>query len=498
MTTEYLTLSRRLSESLARHAGSGRTAFSSTDAEVTYADLRDTIAGAQSRFSCLRLNRGDRVGLVVDKTAESIAAFIGLILMGACPAFIDPRSSTSLLREQCEIVGLKSLVCEPERYDELAAVSDMVVSTGELGAQQSIELIVADVVASDKALLLFTSGSTGRPKGAVLSHSAVATHAASLIERTSLSDHDVLLHLMPIFHTNGVNNQIIAPLIAGARVVLEEKFRPKLAVEALRRTEPTIVTGVPTMFLRMLPYVQPNDEFENLRMIRCGSAPIKTEQVKDIEAAFGVPVVLSYGMSEATCTSTMNPPERRKAGSVGTVLAGQTIRIAKPGSLDPVAEGRDGEVLIGGDTLMAEYLGADGADPIENGWLHTGDLGRIDADGYLMISGRLKDTIVRGGENISPATIEQALVSHPSVTDVCVLGREHHDLGEVPVAYVSVSGQASTTIIADLKNWAESALSRPFVPEDIHILDELPVTPVGKIDRKSLANLDRLRTAVEN
>lgn len=493
---ENLTLSTWLRKALDHHMGDARTAFVSKAGKTTYAEFRELIARAQKNLSTMELSRGARVGLVVDKTVDSLAAFIGLILMGACPALIDPRTSASLLAEQRKATGMAALICESPRHDELLEICSKVASTQDLQKGPNCGLVISDVEPGDEALLLFTSGSTGRPKGVVLSHGAVVAHAAAVIERTELSPSDVLLHIMPIFHTNGVNNQIIAPLLAGAQVVLEEKFRPKTALEAFTSASPTIVTGVPTMLLRMLPHITPDSTYPNLRMIRCGSAPIKPEQVKEIEATFGVPVVLSYGMSEATCTSTMNPPDQRKVGSVGTALTGQTIRIAKPGSTDPVEGDEDGEVLIGGPTLMTGYLGAEGNSPLEKGWLHTGDLGRVDTDGYLTISGRLKDTIVRGGENISPATIEQVLIRHPNVSDVCVVGREHHDLGEVPVAYVSVTGRPTEASISELEEWINGSLSRPFIPEEIKIVDQLPVTPVGKIDRKSLAEFDRREATV--
>ncbi|WP_152349073.1 class I adenylate-forming enzyme family protein [Brevibacterium sp. CFH 10365] len=488
---EDITLSQWISSSLDLHASNDRTAYVTKSGIVTYAQFREQVAKAQSNLLDLEVTRGTRVGLVVDKTVESLAAFVGLILLGACPAVIDPRTPLSLLREQREVTELSAFVCEAARYEELLEISDNVASTSNLTSAPSCDLLVRGIETDDEALLLFTSGSTGRPKGVVLSHRAVVAHAAGVIERTELSSDDVLLHLMPIFHTNGVNNQIIAPLLAGAKVVLEERFQPKTALESLASAGPTIVTGVPTMLLRMLPHIAPDASYPSLRMVRCGSAPIKPEQVEEIEAAFGVPVVLSYGMSEATCTSTMNPPDRRKVGSVGTALAGQSVRIAKPGSTDPLPGNEDGEILIGGQTLMKGYLGAEGTNPVEDGWLHTGDLGHVDSDGYLTISGRLKDTIVRGGENISPATIEQVLIKHPSVNDVCVVGREHHDLGEVPVAYVSVTDTTDGTSTLELEAWVKRSLSRPFVPEQIQILDQLPVTPVGKIDRKSLAELDR-------
>ena len=203
------------------------------------------------------------------------------------------------------------------------------------------------------------------------------------------------------------------------------------------------MTGVPTIYARMLPHLTPGERFPSLRFLRCGSAPITPTLHQQIEEAFGVPLVVSYGLSEATCTSTMNPPDGRRIGTIGTVLAGQDVRLFDPVTNTEVAQGGEGEIRIGGPALMAGYLGS-AEQPIVDGWLRTGDLGRFDEDGFLTITGRIKDVIIRGGENISPALIERHLATHPTVRDCCVVGAPDADLGEVPVAFVVLEGRRGT------------------------------------------------------
>lgn len=331
-------------------------------------------------------------------------------------------------------------------------------------------------------MMLFTSGSTGRPKGVVLSHGNLACNAAGVIARTGLTPADRLLHVMPLHHTNGINNQIIAPLLAGALIVLEERFIAERVPDLLDDQAITIMTGVPTIYARLLPHIG-GRRFASLRFLRCGSAPITPDLHEQIEQAFGVPLVVSYGLSEATCTSLMNPPEARRIGTVGTPLEGQSVKLLAPDALREVAEGQDGEICIAGPSLMLGYVGA--PDPFDGGFLRTGDLGRFDADGYLTITGRIKDVIIRGGENISPQLVENALAG-PEIAACCVVGAAHPEWGEVAVAFVVPNGKSDDHLFEILAARVSAVLPRAYVPHEFRTVVSLPENGVGKVDRKAL------------
>jgi acyl-CoA synthetase (AMP-forming)/AMP-acid ligase II len=238
----------------------------------------------------------------------------------------------------------------------------------------------------------------------------------------------------------------------------------------------------------MLPLEFSPASLASLRMLRCGSAPITEELHRRIEEKFGLPLVVSYGLSEATCTSTMNPPQRRKVGSVGTVLEGQDVFLRGPDGQRITQRGAEGEICIAGPSLMTGYLlEAEGLQRVD-GVIRTGDLGRFDADGYLTITGRLKDVIIRGGENLSPNLIEEVIVTVPGVAACCVVGKAHADLGEVPVAFV-VRAQGRSG--ADLTPGAIAGvitekLSRIHQPVEWFFLEALPENGTGKVDRKQL------------
>jgi acyl-CoA synthetase (AMP-forming)/AMP-acid ligase II len=339
------------------------------------------------------------------------------------------------------------------------------------------------------ALLLFTSGSTGQPKVVQLTQTALLNNALGVIGVSALSSDDRLLHVMPIYHTNGVNNQLFAPLLAGSTIVFCARFRAEDMPALLDHHRPTIITGVPTMYSRMLAQSFEADALAGLRMARCGSAPITEALHREVEAKLGCPLVISYGLSEATCTSTLNPPHARRMGSVGKVLPGQTVELRTADGSMSATPGVEGEICIAGASLMTGYLGAPEATArsVSGGWLGTGDLGRFDDDGYLYVTGRIKDVIIRGGENLSPLLIESAIVSATGVSGCCVVGKADRDLGEVPVAFV-VTGTGNGELAAgQIKDAVRQRLSRIYVPHEVFFVDALPETAVGKIDRKVLA-----------
>lgn len=484
-------LSSLLHEALQEHAAAGRRAFLVGNDKIGYAEFARRVEQFATGFAAQRLHRGDFVGIASAKTVDCVAAFFGAMRAGLCPTVMEARIAPEETAARMSAVGMTLLVCDDEGM--IAEVSPVLAGIGARAA--SLPTLAVEgrfdppgLHTDDRALLLFTSGSTGRPKGVVLSHGNLLANASGVIAHTQVTDADRLLHIMPLHHTNGINNQLVAPLLAGAEIALVERFRADDMVECLRHYEPTYVTGVPTMYSRMLPKLEPGERFASLRFLRCGSAPITPALHEAIEDAFGVPLIVSYGLSEATCTTTMNPPRARKVGSIGTVLEGQELALFQPGGDEQVARGQDGEIRIRGPVLMQGYVGTDVESPIVDGWLRTGDLGRFDDDGYITITGRIKDVIIRGGENLSPGLIENQLEKHPAVKECCVVGVTDADLGEVPVAFVVA--QAGCEVDTDaLREHVQHGLSRVYVPARIHVLATLPTGSLGKVDRNRLKQL---------
>ncbi|UAN04770.1 class I adenylate-forming enzyme family protein [Achromobacter mucicolens] len=474
-----------------------RPALVTAEETVTYADLRRRVGQAAGGLRAAGVAPGDYVGVAMERSLAQVLAILGVMAAGACPCPLEPRLSVEETARRVAAVGLTWMLADSDNADTARGCglpAARVLDAAKI-AQGGQDWSGADVAPAAPGLLLFTSGSTGNPKGVLLSHRGIVNNARGVLAHTGLTPGDRLLHVMPLHHTNALNNQIFTPLLAGASVALAGRFRAQDMPGLLAAFRPTIITGVPTMYARMLELTFDPDSLTGLRFARCGSAPITEALHRRIEAFLGCPLVVSYGLSEATCTSTMNPPAARRVGSVGTVLEGQDVSLRLPdGSLAPA--GAEGEICIAGDSLMLGYLGVDSADAGAPRLLRTGDLGRFDPQGYLMITGRIKDVIIRGGENISPALIEGVVTGMPGVAACCVVGAPDDDLGETPVIFVQGNGDCPPDAAA-IQAEVLARLGRIYVPRDVIWVDRLPENAVGKVDRKALARQAAGRETVQ-
>lgn len=468
-------------------------ALADDSSALTYGELFEAVGALAGRLRAAGIGPGARVALAMARGLDLPVALLAVLAAGACPCVLEPRLGAEEVKRRFALAGLGWLLLDEEAEEDpdLAALEDVVKLPLD-ALPDAAPFWALDCDPDAPAFLLFTSGSSGKPKGVLQSHCGLLVNAEGILERTGLTTGDRLLHIMPLFHTNGVNNQVLAPLLAGSSVVLADRFKAEQMPGLLARHRPTILTGVPTIYSRMLAVDFPPESLASLRMLRCGSAPITEELHRRVEAAFGKPLVLSYGLSEATCTSTMNPPEARKIGSVGQALSGQQVYVADPQGRPLEGPGKEGEVCIAGPSLMLGYLeeGSGGKPKPPGPLLRSGDLGRFDAEGYLTITGRIKEVIIRGGENISPSLIESVLAKTPGVEAVCVLGKPDADLGEVPVAVIvrAQGPQGESLDAARLEAAVDAELSWTYRPADYHFLDKLPENAVGKVDRKALAS----------
>ncbi|HEX7827725.1 MAG TPA: AMP-binding protein, partial [Mycobacterium sp.] len=299
-------------------------------------------------------------------------------------------------------------------------------------------------------------------------------------------DHSLLV--LPLFHVNGIVVSTLSPLLAGGRATIAGRFRVDTFFDRLEQTGATYFSAVPSIYTMLcgLP-AGARPDTSSARFAVCGAAPASVELLEAFESRFGIPIIEGYGLSEGSCASTVNPLNgKRKPGTVGLPLPGQTIRLADA-SGNPAPEGEAGEVLIKGDNVMRGYLNRpeETAKTIVDGWLHTGDIGRFDEDGYLVLVDRAKDMIIRGGENIYPREIEAVVHGLPQIAEAAVVGRTHSVYGEVPVLFVSL--HPDTTLDVDaIRDHLRGSLSKYKLPVEITIMDDLPKNAVGKIAKPEL------------
>ena len=467
--------------------------------ELDYAELDERTAALRDGLVALAPGPGQVLAIAMERSLDSALLLLAALRAGLCPCMLEPGLAPAEVSRRLELIDAVAIVHDPAHEDLIRALGPVRARGVEFGRVESLARSGGTRLEpreTTPALLLFTSGSTGRPKAVQLSQAALLNNAVGVADHSGLDPRDRLLHVMPLYHTNGLNNQLFAPLLAGSSVALAPRFRAEHMPQWLERHRPSIVTGVPTMFSRMLGQSFSAQALAGLRFARCGSAPITEALHRAVERQLGCPLLISYGLSEATCTSTMNPPRQRRIGSVGTVLRGQQVRLRRPdGSLGD-APGVEGEICIAGANLMSGYLGAEDetSRSLVDGWLRTGDLGRFDADGYLYVTGRIKDVIIRGGENLSPLLIESVIMERVAAQACCVVARADEDLGEVPVAVV-VPRPGARFGPAQVMDAVRDALARIYVPHDVILADALPENSVGKVDRKELARRVRDGTA---
>jgi long-chain acyl-CoA synthetase len=386
------------------------------------------------------------------------------------------------MQYQVDDAGAKVVIGEGLDLDARA------IDLAELAARPSSPAPAADVAPDSLALLIYTSGTTGRPKGVMLDHANVAAMCDMTQASLGITAEDHSLLVLPLFHVNGIIAGTLSPLLAGGQVTVPARFSPRTFFGIVERVRPTYFSAVPAIYamLTALPNAATADT-SSLRLVVCGAAPMPPELIARVEATFGVALIEGYGLSEGSCASTLNPYDGvRKPGTVGLPLPGQEVRcVDRDGR--PVPQGERGEVVIRGANVMRGYLNRpeETAKTLVDGWLHTGDVGVFDADGYLQIVDRIKDMIIRGGENIYPKEIEAALYTHDGVLEAAVVGRPDDVLGEVVVAHVALRPESATTA-EDLHALCAERLARYKRPVAIELHDALPKNAIGKIDKRAL------------
>ena len=433
------------------------------------------------------VSAGDVVAIMLPNRAEFVVAMFGAWRLGAAVTPISPMLVPAEATYQIQDAGAKVVIVDAPI--EIDAPETAVVSTDELTAGPAHAGVVPAEHRDDAlALLIYTSGTTGRPKGVMLDHANLNAMCRMVIDAFKLTADDHSLLILPLFHVNGIVAGTLSPMVAGGHATIAGRFSPKTFFGQLEQCRATYFSAVPTIYTMLsdLP-AEVRPDTSSVRFAVCGAAPASVELLTKFETRYGIPLIEGYGLSEGTCASTGNPLDgKRKPGTVGLPLPGQTIRIVGTDNAD-VPQGETGEVLIQGPNVMRGYLNRpeETAKTLVDGWLHTGDVGRLDEDGYLVLVDRAKDMIIRGGENIYPKEIETVVYQLPEIAEAAVVGRAHPVYGEEPVLFVSLNSGA--TISTDrIHDHIQGLLSKYKRPAEIAILEDLPKNPVGKIDKPTL------------
>jgi acyl-CoA synthetase (AMP-forming)/AMP-acid ligase II len=449
------------------------------------------LAAVQRAAASLRgqgVSAGDVVAIMLPNTTAFVVSLFAAWRVGATVTPINPSLRPAEVTYQVSDAGAKVLIVEttPAFDAGVATVETDQLDCGEPTPAAGVPHDADDAL----ALLIYTSGTTGRPKGVMLDHANLNAMCRGVIDAFKLTGADHSLLILPLFHVNGIVVGTLSPLLAGGRATVAGRFRPESFFDRIEQSRPTYFSAVPTIYTMLcgLPAsVKPDTS--SVRFAICGAAPASVELLEAFESRYGIPLIEGYGLSEGSCASTVNPLDgERKPGTVGLPVPGQTVRIVDTAG-HPVTDGEAGEVVIKGPNVMRGYLNRpeETAKTVVDGWLHTGDVGRMDEDGYLVLVDRAKDMIIRGGENIYPREIEAVVHGLPQIAEAAVVGRAHPVYGEEPVLFVSLHPEQTLDAGAIREHLSES-LSKYKLPVDITIMDDLPKNPVGKIDKPTLRN----------
>ena len=483
-------LAALLDEAAARHGS--RPALLHEGIAIDYATLQEHATRCAGLLRANGIGPGDRVAILLPNVPAFVAFYFGALRLGAVVVPLNALLKSIEIEQRLADSGATVLVAPPGREAELAACVE----------RRSVRLIdpafaeaaepVAEIVAcdpSEPAVLLYTSGTTGGPKGAELTHAGLRAAAHCLaVPLLGLTPDDVLFGAAPLAHIFGQSGIMNSAIVAGSCVLLVSRFEPDVSLEQMRETSTTVFLGVPTMVIGLLKAAESATALPPFRVAHSGGAPLPVEVLGAFKARFGCPMLEGYGLTETSGAAvTHHLGQATKPGSVGTPVAGADVRIVgDTGRALP--DGEIGEVSFRGPGVMRGYWRSPEATRAAldaDGWFATGDMGYVDADGYLFLVDRKKDMIIRGGYNVYPREVEEIVYQHPSVLEAVVVGVPDERLGEEVVAVV-VPRPGVSCDPDEVREFVRERIAAYKYPRLVVVTDALPRGPSGKILKREI------------
>lgn len=468
-----------------------------TGRSLTYGELQEAAQAVADRLVCDGAQPGDTVAYAMTNGADAVRAILGLMYGGFVATAVNLIAGKQTISYVLEHCRARFVLCQThtrEQIEETGVVTP-IMEVDETFFQGHLDP-PADHVPNgeDDGLLMYTSGTTGTPKGVLLTHRNLLAGGCNTAEAHELAEDDRGLCVLPLYHINGLCVTLLGALVSGSCVIMPNRFSVSQFWTYLREHEGTWFSVVPTQISYLLNEAESKGHdrtgLEKLRFGRSASAPLSPDVQQAFESRFGVPVVETMGLTETSAQILSNPMHgTRKIGSPG-IATGNQIMIADDNQKE-VPIGTEGELLVLGPNVMRGYLRneeATRAALTPDGWLRTGDLGRTDEDGYVYITGRLKELIIKGGENIAPREIDDALYAHPDVVEAAAFARSCDQYGQRIEAGVMVRS-GSLIEAEELIALCREKLGAFKSPDKIHFFPELPKGPSGKIQRLKLAEM---------
>jgi long-chain acyl-CoA synthetase len=477
-----------------------RVALRCDDLQLSFAEFDDAAARVATLLERAGVESGDRVGVMLPNIPAFAVVFYGIMYRGAVAVPMNPLLKAREVEFYLANSGAKALLATPVFGEEASAGAAGVGARCWLVDDAGLAGLIGDLPGQDcpveradedVAVILHTSGTTGKPKGAMLTHGNLCRNAeVSVRTLVQTGPDDVVMGCLPLFHVFGLTCGLNGSVLSGAMLTLIPRFDPGKALEVIERDAVTVFEGVPTMYSALLSVADraPVGAMRSLRTCVSGGAALPVQVLTDFEKAFGCMVLEGYGLSESSPAASFNHPGRaRKAGSIGTPIEGVAMRVVDLDGVE-VPQGQAGQIQIRGHNVMKGYwnLPEATAETITpEGWLNTGDVGRVDEDGYFYIVDRTKDMIIRGGYNVYPREIEEVLYEHPAVAEAAVIGVAHESLGEEVGAAVALK-KGAVVSAEELRDYVKARVAAYKYPRLLWLVDALPKGPTGKLLKREI------------
>jgi len=469
-----MTLAQAVGESLRRHPD--KVVSRDADNDFTGGQLLAACRAAAGRLA--GATAGPRVGILLPNCAAYPAALVGALWAGKSAVPLNPMLKPAELDFLVQDAGIDTIVVAEATATLVAGLAVQAVPMADLlGFTGPAPSAPVEADPDGTAVMLYTSGTSGKPKGVPLTHTNLLSNSRALIDRAGLSSDEVFLGVLPMFHAFGLTGSLVLPLLLGAEVSYQPRFHPDRSAAVIKERAVSVFIAVPSMF-GLLARSRGHDEgLRGVRLPVSGGEALPPAYRDGYRQRFGRDLLEGYGLTETSPTLALNLPDANRPGTVGRPLPGVQVRLA----------GEDNEIQVRGPGVMKGYYNR----PQENahaftadGWFRTGDMGRLDADGYLSITGRIKELIIRGGEKIMPREVEEVLGQYPGVLEAAVIGEPDGDRGEAVVAFV-LPGDSPPAPEA-LRDFCRERLAEFKVPRRFTIARDLPRGPTGKLLKRAL------------
>ncbi|MBD3879105.1 MAG: AMP-binding protein [Quinella sp. 1Q5] len=454
--------------------------------QTTYAQMKQGIRKYRNRLWELGIRQGDRVGIFSRNSAEFIYAYMAAASLGAINVPINFQLSTRETAYILQNAGVEHLLTyEPLTFDEPLNVTQHDIATfGDKICPDAPEL-PANFSENNPCVIIYTSGTTGNPKGAILSHKNLVCNARQC-EVFKCHRKCRVLCVLPMYHCFEWTCAVLNTFYRGASAHVVRVFKPKEMIDMVREQEVTDIIAVPSIFKLVTGLAKPED-FKTVRFFMSGGTTLPDKIVDEFKAKFGAPIAEGYGLSEASPAVFLTTHGEERQGSCGKLLANEEVRLVDEDGQD-VAQGEVGEVLVRGGNVMLGYWDNPQAtkEALDaEGWLHTGDVGKVDADGYYYIVNRIKEMIISMGENIYPREVEEVVYKFDGIKDAAVIGVDDKLRGQVGACFFEIQDGA-TVDTRELKKFLQKNLALYKIPREFHQLKEIPRTSTGKISKRKI------------